>query len=166
LRRVSLDGTADELLYSNGGYNSHPRYSPDGRYLIFTSGANQDLGTTWDIVRLEVGTNTLVNLTNNSLNDSSPVFSFDGQYILYSTYVEETRSDGLALMDINGNNQRILFDSTGNEWAASFSPDGRYIIFTSDITGTDQLYLLNLENGEVQQITTSGGSYATWLPPR
>jgi serine/threonine protein kinase len=166
LRRVSVDGTSDELLYSNGGYNSHPRYSPDSRYLIFTSGANQDSGTTWDIVRLEVASNTLVNLTNNSVNDASPVFSYDGQWIIYSTYVEETRSDGLALMDINGSNRRILFDSTGNEWAASFSPDGRYIVFTSDITGTDQLYLLNLENGEVQQITTSGGSYATWLPPR
>jgi serine/threonine protein kinase len=164
LRRVKLDGTSDELLYSNGGYNAHPRYSPDGRYLIFTSGTSQNSGTSWDIVRLELENENLVNLTNNNSKDSSAVFSPDGQLILYVTYNEESRSDALAIMDINGNNQRILFDSTGNEWAASFSPDGRYVIFTSDITGEDQLYLLNLESGDAQQITTTGGSYATWLP--
>jgi TolB protein len=152
------------LLYSNGGYNAHPRYSPDGRYLIFTSGTSQNSGTSWDIVRLELENENLVNLTNNNSKDSSAVFSPDGQLILYVTYNEESRSDALAIMDINGNNQRILFDSTGNEWAASFSPDGRYVIFTSDITGEDQLYLLNLESGDAQQITTTGGSYATWLP--
>jgi serine/threonine protein kinase len=166
LRRVSLDGTSDELLYSNAAYNAHPRYSSDGRYLIFTSGTSQNSGTSWDIVRLELETEALLNLTDNAVKDSSAVFSPDGQVILYVTFNEETRSDALAIMDIDGNNQRILFDSTGNEWAASFSPDGRYVIFTSDITGADQLYLLNLESGDAQQITTTGGSYATWLPPR
>lgn len=166
LRRVRLDGTSDELLYTNGGYNAHPRYSPpDGRYLIFTSGTSRTAGDSWEIVRLEVASNQLVNLTNNDFKDASAVFSPDGQTILYVTFNEETRSDAIALMDIDGGNQRIIFDSTGNDWAGSYSPDGRYIVITSDITGQDQLYLLSVENPvDVQQITTTGGSYATWIP--
>ncbi|MEO1165159.1 MAG: protein kinase, partial [Chloroflexota bacterium] len=35
LRQVDIDDpNTDTLIYSNGGYNGHARYSPDGRYIV------------------------------------------------------------------------------------------------------------------------------------
>jgi TolB protein len=163
LRRVRVDGSDDELLFSNGLRNSHARFSPDGRYLVFTTGHDSRDASTWDVGRLDLETNDFVLLTNNDLRDASPVFAPDGNSILYVTFNPETNSNALATMDIDGGNKRILIDYTGSEWAASYSPDGQYIVFTSNRSGEDQLYLMTADGREVQRITTDGGLYASWL---
>ena len=85
IRRVALDGSDDELVYSNGQRNSHPRYSPDGRYLLFTTGPNPQDARTWEIARLDTQTDELVLLTDNDTRDASAVFSPDGAYIAYAS---------------------------------------------------------------------------------
>lgn len=166
LRRVRVNGEDDEFLFSNVQRNSHARFSPDGRYLIFTTGHDPRDGSTWEIGRLELETQTFVLLTNNSVRDASPVFAPDGNSILYVTFNPETNSNALATMDIDGNNKSILIDYTGSEWSANYSPDGQYIVFTSNRSGQDQLYLMTADGREVQQITTDGGLYASWVGSR
>lgn len=164
LRRVRINDRMDEVVLSNGLYNGHPRYSPDGQYIVFTMGANRLDAGTWEIALLEVATGDITLLTDNQVHDGSPVFSPDGQQILYITYNADNQSFAIAEMNLNGSNKRILFDSDGSDWAANYSPDGEYIIFTSNITGEDQLYLMTADGLEVQQITQVGGSYASWIP--
>lgn len=163
LRRVRVDGNGDELLFSNGQRNSHARFSPDGRYLIFTTGHDPRDGGTWEIGRLDMETKEFVLLTNNEVRDASSVFAPDGNSILYITFNPETSSNAIATMDIDGNNKRILFDHEGQEWSANYSPDGQYIVFTSNRTGVDQLYLMTADGREVQQITSDGGLFASWV---
>lgn len=164
LRRVTLDGLNDELILNNGQRIGHPRYSPDGRYIIFTTGTDPRNAGTWEIGRLDTETNELVMLTNNNTRDASPIFSLDGQTILYITF--DGADNAIATMDINGNNQQILYDTTGNDWAASYSPDGQYIVFTSNVEGEDQLYLMTAAGRSAQSITSGGGLYASWIPLR
>ena len=164
LRRVNISDGTDELVLSNGMYNGHARYSPDGRYIVFTRGTTRLNAETWEIVLLEVETGIITTLTDNAVRDASPVFSPDGSRILYITYNLENQSSGIAEMNFDGSDKRVLFDSTGVEWAASYSPDGEYIVFTSNFTGDDQLFLMTADGQEVQQITTTGGNYASWIP--
>jgi Tol biopolymer transport system component len=163
LRRVRVDGSDDELLFSNGQRNSHARFSPDGRYLVFTTGYDPRDGSTWEVGRLDLETDEFVLLSNNEVRDASPIIAPDGNSILYITFNAETDSNAIATMDINGNNKRILLDTEGQEWSANYSPDGQYIVFTSNRTGTDQLYLMTADGQEVQQITTDGGLFASWV---
>ena len=164
LRRVNIGDSTDELVLSNGLYNGHARYSPDGRYIVYTQGTTRLNAETWEIALLEVETGEVTLLTNNALRDASPVFSPDGERILYITYNLENQSSGIAEMNLDGSNKRVVFDTDAVEWAASYSPNGEYIIFTSNFTGEDQLFLMTADGQEVQQITTTGGNYASWIP--
>jgi serine/threonine protein kinase len=162
LYRTRLDGSETQLVYSNNQRISHARYSPDGRYLVFTMGADPQNADTWEIARLDLQTNELIELTSNSVRDASPVFHDDGERILYITFIDN--NNAIAEMDIDGRNSRVIYDSAGSDWSASYSPDGRYIIFTSNLSGDDQLYLMTSDGEGVQQLTTDGGNYPSWLP--
>ncbi|MEO1289320.1 MAG: hypothetical protein AAFV93_16280 [Chloroflexota bacterium] len=164
IRRVRIDDRTDEALISNGLYNGHARYSPDGRYIVYTTGANRQDAGTWEIALLDTTTGSTTLLSNNDVRDASPVFSPDGTQILYITYNLENQSSGVAVMDIDGDNKQIIFDSDGSEWAASYSPDGQFIIFTSNATGSDELYLMTADGDGVQKFTDTGGNYASWIP--
>lgn len=160
LYQVEPDGENMRLLYSDGGRNAHPRVSSDGRHVIFTSGRSDD-ASTWDIKRLDLTTNEVITLTSNSAKDWSPTYTPNGD-ILYLT-------DGLgyaaiARMDANGDNSRILYDGRGYEWGAQVHPDQRGIVFNSDITGRDELYLMDMDGGNIRRLTELGGAYGWWIP--
>ena len=162
LYRIRPDGSDNQPILSNTQRMSHPRYSPDGRYLVFTTGANPNDARTWDIARLNLETMQIETLTDNDVRDASPVFTADGAQILYITTIEERNA--IAIMNLDGSDQRIVYNSSGNDWAASPSPDGRFIVFSSDLTGTDEIFMMTIAGDEVQQITSSGGTYPSWIP--
>ena len=166
LMRVRFNGGEvvgeEEVILSNGNYNSHPRYSPDGNSIIFTTGADPRDARTWEIASIDLDSRDVTQLTNNNVRDASAIFSNDGEQIVYITFTE--KQNAIAMMDANGSNQRIVYDSEGSDWAASFSPDDNYLIFTSDVSDSDQLYLMTPNGDNVQQITNTGGLYASWIP--
>ncbi len=160
LFRVRPDGTNLQRIYSDAHRNSHPRWSSDNRYIVFTGGDADD-AQTWDVKRLEVGSDRVENLTDNDEKDWSPAFSPDGKQIIFLQ--PGLGNASIAVMDVDGGNQRVLFDGPGYEWGANFSPDGRFIAFTSDETGQEELYLMEADGSNVQRLTSNGGSYPTWV---
>ena len=160
LYQIRPDGSELTLIYSDGLRNSHPRWSTDDQFIIFTGGTPND-STTWEVLQLNRRSNAVVNLTNNTTNDSSAVFTPDGERILYI-------SDGLgggaiAEMNLDGSDKQLIHDDPGVEWGAVYSPDARYILFTSDATGQDELYLLTVETDDITQLTLNTGMYGSWL---
>ncbi|MCA9888975.1 MAG: PD40 domain-containing protein, partial [Anaerolineae bacterium] len=157
-------GQDTELVFSNRQRNSHARYSPDGRYIVFTTGTASLDASTWEIALLDTETNEVRMLTNNNVRDGSPVFSPDGEQIMYISF--NGTNNAIFVMDVDGTNARLLYDSAGSDWAANYSPDGEFIVFSSNVTGDDQLFLMQADGSNVQQITSTGGGYASWIPPR
>lgn len=164
LYKARPDGTDEQLVFSNGGRNSHVNYSPDGKSIVFTSGSDPLDSRTWEILRYDLETQEVTQLTENEWRDASPSFSPDGETILYVTFREN--DNAIAMMDADGGNRRIVYDGEGNEWAASFSPDGRFIVFTTVVEGEDELYLMTANGRDVQRITFTGGAFASWIPGR
>ncbi len=163
LYRARLDGTASQPVYSDGWRNSHARYSPDGDSLVFTAGRALRDARSWELRLLSLPSGQSRLLTNNEVRDASPVFSPDGQRILYVTTIDGARS--LASMNLVGEEQAVLPTGPGNVWAASYSLDGRFIVVTATVAGTDQLFLMQADGANIQQITRAGGAYASWIPP-
>jgi serine/threonine-protein kinase len=161
LYRVRPNGSNLELVYSNGDRNSNPRWSPDNRHIVFTTGKANNANT-WEIAQLDIVTNKMTLLTNNNIKDWSPSYSPDGKSILY--VVPGQGNAAIALMNSDGSGSHVLYDGSGYEWGANFSPDGNYIVFNSDATGHDELYLMTADGKQVEQLTTAGGLYASWIP--
>ncbi len=162
LRQIRPNGADERALYADGWRNSHARYSPDGRFLVFTAGPIVRDGSAWEIrlLDLEAGASTL--LTANEVRDASPTFSPDGRRILYVTSVGGAQV--LASMNLAGEERRLHFSEPGRVWAGSYSLDGKFIVATSTVEGGDQLFLLAAAGGPARQITATGGAYASWLP--
>ncbi|MBE0703014.1 MAG: PD40 domain-containing protein, partial [Afipia sp.] len=150
LYQIRPDGTDLTLVYSDGLRNSHPRWSHDDRYIIFTGGRPNE-GETWEVMRLDRRTGEAIKLTTNDVRDWSPVFTPEGDRILYLTAGEGDAA--LVTMNLDGGDSQLFYDGPGYEWGAVFSPDMHYLLFTSDATGEDELFLLDVESGHVRQLT-------------
>jgi TolB protein len=160
LYRVRADGTDLQEWVSNGMRLGYPRWSADDRYIVFTGGSVSD-ASTWEIWRLDLQTDELIALTDNSVKDWAPVFVPDGS-LLYAT--EGEGHAAIARMDIDGSNARVLYDTDAYEWGMSTSPDGSRITFTSDASGRDEVYLMTDDAQDVRVVTELGGMDAAWLP--
>jgi len=156
-----LDGET-QLIYSDQWRNSHARISPDGVHIVFTAGPSVRDASTWEIRLVDRDTGASKLLTDNAVRDASPAFSPDGQVIVYVTTIGGARA--LASMNLEGDDRRILYTGPGSVWSANYSPDGRFIAVTATVNGMDQLFLMDAAGGNAQQITTSGGAYASWIP--
>jgi serine/threonine protein kinase/Tol biopolymer transport system component len=162
LYRIRIDGSDNQLIFSDGWRNSHVRYSPDGQSIVFTSGVDLRDANTWEIVLYDLQTKQKTLLTQNDIRDSSPSFSPDGEQILFITTIGDDTA--VANMNLEGTDRHILYDGVGNEWAASYSLDGQFIVVTSNVDGQEQLFLMEADGSNVQQITSAGGAYASWIP--
>ena len=58
----------------------------------------------------------------------------------------------------NGGEARLLVSHADNESRPLYSPDGRYLAFTSTRTGNGDVYLLTLETGDLKRLTFDDGS--------
>ena len=161
LYRVSLSGGEPELVYSSNERKTHARFSPDGRYIAFTTSREPNNWRTWEIGRLNLETGEFVYLTQNETRDASPVYRRDGSLLYISL---RSGSNAVALMKADGSDQRVLYNTRADEWAASYSPDERFIVFTSGSDNNYQLWLMTADGRDATQLTTAGGSYGWWLP--
>ncbi len=66
----------------------------------------------------------------------------------------------------DGTNPVRLTDHVARDVFPKFSPDGKWIAFTSDRMGNDDLYIVPVSGGEARQVTfhTSGDTLLNWTP--
>ena len=59
----------------------------------------------------------------------------------------------IYVMDINGENLRSLTNHSANERDPTWSPDGRFLAYTSDQDGTYKIYVMDTRTGEHWRLT-------------
>lgn len=109
-------------------------WSPDGKWLVFTGGRNNE----FDIYKIPVNGGEEVRLTTDKALDDGSEFSPDGQYI----YFNSARTGRMQLwrMKADGSGQEQLTNDGFNNWFPHVSPDGKwivYIAFPADINPND-----------------------------
>ena len=145
-----------------------PSYSPDGRFILFNSYRVEGQS---DIHLFEKSTGTLRRLTTDPGYDAHAQFSSDGKRILYHRQ-QGTRDEGgyifdLIVYDMETGQETRLTDGDYEESYPAWAPDGRHIVYSSDIAGKPgkhNLYVL-APNGETTTRLTRGDwkdSYAFW----
>lgn len=106
-------------------------WSPDGRFLVYTGGRNDD----YDIYRIPVDGGDEVNLTKTPGLDDGSEYTPDGKWI----YFNSARTGRMQIwrMRPDGTGQEQVTNDDLNNWFPHISPDGRRIVFLS--------YLLDVE---------------------
>lgn len=88
------------------------------------------------------------------------------QDVILLTAIEDGNSD-IHQLDIANNIAKRLTKSNSIDTTASYSPDGKYIVFSSDREGNiPQIYKMTAEGAEIERISKGEGSYAKpqWSP--
>ncbi|MEZ4872912.1 MAG: hypothetical protein R2827_11900 [Bdellovibrionales bacterium] len=68
-----------------------------------------------------------------------------GQWLLFSSNIETPNQQELYLVKPNGILAFSASHSSANEVWPQFSPDGKYITFSSNKTGTSQVYIMDFK---------------------
>ena len=96
-----------------------------------------------------------------SLNLSTPDWSPDGQNLLYS--VTASSGSELWLLPVSERKPVRLLRVSSVVAHASFSPDGRFVSYSSDESGKLEVYVQTLPLSDRKwQVSTSGGSELRW----
>jgi len=135
-----------------------PAWSPDGKQLVFTG---YDGGLS-DLFVVDRDGKNLRRLTNDKYADLHPVWSPDGNTIAFATdRGPETDFNKLA----NGNLRIALYDLTsgrisvldhmdqGKNVSPQWGPDGKSIAFVSDRNGVSNVFIYDLTERDIYQIT-------------
>jgi serine/threonine protein kinase len=139
----------------------HPTWSPDGKQIAFAS--TRVDGVPKIFVKASNGAGKEEELLPGSKTVQLPSgWSRDGRYLLYS----ESYPTGFDVCVVNMTGERKpwkIVESPFNESQGQFSPDGRWISYTSDESGRYEIYVKSFTGAPARyQISTDGGMQSRW----
>lgn len=132
-----------------------PTWSPDGERLAFTG----NVGGISDLYVVDVDGRNLRKLTDDRYADMQPQWSPDGRTIAFAsdraTDFETLRLGRwrIATYDLASGRVTTLPGQDGLNVNPQWAPDGHALAFVSDRTGTANLFLYDLDDGEHYQLT-------------
>lgn len=158
---MDYDGANVQYLTGDDSIVLAPRFSPDGRSILYTS---YETGYP-RIYLLDVASVQRRALESQEGTMSfAPRFAPDGQRIVFS--LSQGGNTDIYALNLSGGAPVRLTSAPSIETAPSFSPDGSRIVFESDRSGSQQLYIMPSTGGEATRISFGPGRYGTpvWSP--
>ena len=172
---ANADGSGERVLLGNPALDSNPSFSPDGRWVLFTSSRNGSA----DIYRIQTDGSYLERLTDDPSFDDQAVMSPDGRHVAFVS--SRTGQADIWVLDLRTRRLRNLTNNAGGDYRPAWSRDGGWIGFTTDrdsagalaSTGADfaprqltQIYIMRADGSGVRRLTNGkdpvGG--ASWSP--
>ena len=138
-----------------------PFFHPDGQSIVF--GGNMD--GQFDIFSIDLESLEITNLTNDEFFDATPTFSPDGRWLTYTSFVgEHAQIFRASTADLSQRYQLTTGDFNNKE--PVYSAEGTRIYFTSDRSGSDNIYGIDLDKKTLTQYTdaVTGCDRPTVLP--
>jgi Tol biopolymer transport system component len=147
---MNADGSGSQKLATWG---SEPCFSPDGSRVVFYSWLDGGIFT----MNAADGSGK-ARLTGDP-NDSYPIWSPNGQLIVFTKF--EERGLAVWLMNTDGSGQhRIAYGQQGN-----WSPDSSRLVFKGCVDGDCGLWIINTDGSGRTRLTTNGNdSSPAWSP--
>lgn len=177
---ADADGSNPRHIDTGNGYNFMPKWSPDGQWLVFLSGEHYNCHPY--LVRSD-GTQLRKLADRNGYkgvvprydapdfhggSSDWPMWSPVDNIVYYTAQVGE--SVELMQVTLDGATKQLTASPKPGtlNYLPTPSPDGKWILFGSNATGTRQLYIMPAEAGEALAITSVqpgyGAMFGIWNP--
>jgi Tol biopolymer transport system component len=155
---------AQHALTQNDAYDAEDAFSPDGKWIVFTSNRTGDL----ELYVMRPDGSGVVQLTHTKGYDGGPFFSPSGKQLIYRS--DRAGNDLLQIFvadivrDRAGNitglaHERQLTRDNNVNWGPYWHPDGRHLIYATSAHGHTnyELYLIRSDGSHKTRITFTDG---------
>ena len=149
------DGENENVIMESKDPIMSPAWSPDSRRLAYVSFE----GNRSSIFIQTLRTGSRIQVSSKAGINGAPAFSPDGRKLVLTLGGVDGNPD-IHVMDINTKQTRRLTTHRAIDTEGSWSPDGRYIYFTSDRSGGPQIYRVAATGGRPERITFEGSDNA------
>jgi Tol biopolymer transport system component len=172
---ANADGSKPQKLAASKGYDAEATISPDGKEVVFTSTRDGDL----ELYIMNADGSNVRRLTYDKGYDGGAFFSPDGKQIVYRAHhpsseadiseyetllkqelVKPTRME-LFVINTDGTDKRRITNNGAANFAPYFTPDGKRIIFSSNLHDPDkfdfELFLIDIDGNNLERVTFSAG---------
>jgi Tol biopolymer transport system component len=151
-----------DRLTSDSSANIYPLWSPEGKHISFNSN-REGFGAIWQ--KGGNGNDDKVELVfkEEARSIYQTDWANDGKYIVYRKDGEKTASD-LWLLLLSGDRQPKPYLTTQfDERWGKVSPDGRWLVYQSNESGRNEIYVQAFpEPGRKVIVSKGGGTHPRW----
>jgi eukaryotic-like serine/threonine-protein kinase len=143
-----------------------PAWTPDGREVLYVSDrSGTGVGSIYAHRADGTGAARLVQPSTPALDFGQVVAAHDGKWLILRTAPPGTGSTDIVGRAVGGDTALVpLVVAPSNELFPALSPDGRWLAYSSDESGTAEVYLrpFPLTSSAKWQVSTAGGSEPAW----
>lgn len=157
--RMRSDGSDPVQLTFNELSEIHPYWSPDGRTILYNRRVEGE--RLYEIRIMDAdGSNDRSLLRDDELN-SYAQRSPDGTTVVFDKWQENDETNGeIYVLTVGDGRLTRLTDNAVYDGYPTWFPDGRRILFSSQVDGKFKLFSVGLDGRDLQQITFGEGNDA------
>ena len=148
-----------KVKVTNGSINNSPQWSPDGRWLLYTSLR----GRQHKLYVKNTFTGKEINISNETV--IGPRWSPLGNEIALTISSLHGNSE-LYIMNISTRKLTRLTNNSRIDVSPTWSPDGKRIAFVSDRAGKTHIYSLESDGANIKRLTYKGKNESPAWSPR
>jgi TolB protein len=169
---MNADGSDQQNLTPKPGNQLGPRWSPDGRAILFTAAppGQPRSASGWpysDVYVMNADGSGQRNLTHTpKAGESDPAWSPDGHHIAFSRLAGPPWVVRIVVMNADGSGKHAVTqklhkigDALWTGATVGWSPDGRRIAFDDH----DAIYVVNADGSELRRLAQNA-AFQSWSP--
>ena len=154
---LELRGGKNQRLFGGPQGIQGPTWTREGARIIFSTGSSWTPLARGELWQITPGRTESPEKVPGLHDVTSPVVSSSGKRL---AYVQSQIRANIWKVDLDGakDHARILAPSTREQYGAFISPDGRRVVFMSNRSGINEIWVCDSDGGNAQQLTSLGNS--------